>query len=123
MASPDALTIASLDPILGGPGWRDRLDSSLPLGAAAEKLFRETLKAAGNFGYVVSPKIDKNTIDRPHFFIAYGTKSREGLKAFRQTEYDALKLHAKNRANAKERKDRVPRSGVAETTGSSRSMA
>src|SRR5690606_1822198 len=49
VASPDAATIASLDPILGGPGWRNRLDTTLPLGPAAEKLFRETLKAEGNF--------------------------------------------------------------------------
>lgn len=70
-----------------------------------EKLFRETLKAAGEFTYVVSTKIDKNTADRPHFFLAYGTKSRAGLKAFLQTEYDALKSHARNRANAKEKRN------------------
>jgi hypothetical protein len=44
-----------LDQILGGPGWKDRLDpqldpgpAALDPGAAAEKLFREILKAAGN---------------------------------------------------------------------------
>jgi hypothetical protein len=52
----------------------------------------------------VSTKIDRPTADRPHFFIAYGTKSREGLKAFRETEYNALKLNARDRADAKERK-------------------
>jgi hypothetical protein len=66
-------------------------------------LFRETLKAVGNFEFVVSTKIDKATTERPHFFITYGTKSLEGLKVFRQTEYDALRHHEKNRANAKER--------------------
>ena len=45
--------------------------------------------------YVISTKIDKSTADRPHFFLAYGTKDRAGLKAFRQTEYDALRGHAK----------------------------
>jgi hypothetical protein len=92
-----------LNPILGGPGWRDRLDSSLERGPAVEKLFRETLKSIGNFEFVVSTKIDKATTERPHFFITYGTKSLEGLKLFRQTEYDALRLHERNRANAKER--------------------
>jgi hypothetical protein len=77
-------TIASLNPILGGPGWRDRLDPSLERGPAAEKLFRETLKAVGNFDFVVSTKIDKATTERPHFFITYGAKSLEGLKVFRQ---------------------------------------
>jgi hypothetical protein len=42
----------------------------------------------------------KATAERPHFFIAYGTKSAEGLKTFRETEYDALRRHAKDRANA-----------------------
>ena len=69
-----------------------------------EKLFRETLKASGRFSFVVSTKIDKATTERPHFFIAYGTKSADGLKTFRQTEYDALRKHAKNRASAMERR-------------------
>jgi len=102
--SDDESTIASLDPILGGPGWRDRLDPNLDRGPATEKLFRETLKSVGNFEFVVSTKIDKATTDRPHFFIAYGTKSIEGLKAFRETEYAALRTHEKNRANAREKK-------------------
>jgi hypothetical protein len=96
-------TIASLDPILGGPGWHDRLDANLDRGPAVEKLFRETLKSVGNFDFVISTKIDKATTERPHFFITYGTKSLEGLKVFRLTEYDALREHEKNRANSKER--------------------
>jgi three-Cys-motif partner protein len=96
--------IGSLDPILGGPGWRDRLDKTLPRGLAVEKLFRETLKQAGVFPFVVSTKIDKSTENRPHFFLVYGSKSAEGLKAFRETEFTALKKHVKDRANAKEKK-------------------
>ncbi len=102
--SDDENIVASLDPILGGPGWRDRLDPNLPRGSAVEKLFRETLRSAGNFDYVVSTKIDKSTAERPHFFITYGTKSPDGLKTFRQTEYDALREHEKNRATAREKK-------------------
>lgn len=47
--SDDPETVASLEPILGGPGWRDRLDPNLPRGLAVEKLFRNTLKCIGNF--------------------------------------------------------------------------
>jgi three-Cys-motif partner protein len=101
--SDDPDIVATLDPILGGPGWSERLDGNLPRGSAVEKLFRQTLKDVGQFKFVVSTKIDRATIDRPHFYIAYGTKNREGLKAFRQTEYVALREHAKNRANAKEK--------------------
>ena len=100
----DVRTIASLDPILGGPGWEARLDPTLPRGRAVEKLFRDNLALAGSFYFVVSTKIDRPTADRPHFFIAYGTKSRDGLKTFRETEYNALKLNARDRADAKERK-------------------
>ena len=102
--SDDEEIITSLNPILGGPGWRDRLDPNLPRGLAVEKLFRETLKSAGNFDFVISTKIDKATAERPYFFITYGTKHPDGLKTFRQTEYDALREHVKNRANAKEKK-------------------
>lgn len=96
--------IASLAPILGGPSWPDRIDPSLSRGLAVEKLFRETLKSVGNFDFVVSTKIDKATTERPHFFITYGTKSPNGLITFRQTEYDALRQHAKTRVSAKEKK-------------------
>jgi len=108
---PDEKIIASLDPILGGPGWKTRLDPKLKPGPAVEKLFRETLKAAGNFDHVVSTKIDKSTEERPHFFLAYGTKDRSGLKAFRETEYEALREHARNRSEALRRK-RETKSGI-----------
>lgn len=102
--SDDEQTVTSLNAILGGPGWRDRLDLNLPRGLAVEKLFRETLRSVGGFDFVVSTKIDKATAERPHFFIAYGTKSPHGLKAFRVTEYAALREYSKNRAVAKEKK-------------------
>jgi three-Cys-motif partner protein len=105
--SEDPEIVASLNPILGGPGWLQKLDADLPRGLAVEKLFRETLKSIGDFDFVVSTKIDKATAERPHFFIAYGTKNEQGLKTFRQIEYDALREHAKNRAHAKERKREV----------------
>jgi three-Cys-motif partner protein len=101
---PDPKIIASLDPILGGPGRQARLDPKLKKGLAMEKLFRENLKDAGKFSYVVSTKVDKITQDRPAFFLVYGTKNRAGLIAFRDTEYTALKEHAKNRSAAKSRK-------------------
>jgi hypothetical protein len=106
----DTKTISSLGPILGGPEWETRLDPNLSRGRAVEKLFRDNLAMVGNFDFVVSTKIDRPTADRPHFFIAYGTKSRDGLKAFREIEYNALKLNARDRADAKERK-RENRSG------------
>jgi hypothetical protein len=98
---------------LGGPGWVDRLDPNLGRGAAVEKLFRETLKAAGDFQFVVSTKIDKATAERPHFFITYGTKNSKGLKTFRDIEYAALREHERSRASARERR-REERSRIAD---------
>ncbi len=113
---PDEKITASLDPILGGPGWKERLDPSLPKGLAVEKLFRETLRQTGSFAHVVSTCIDKSTEDRPHFFLAYGTKDPAGLKAFRQTEWDALREHARNRAAAKDRR-RELKTGIVDLFG------
>lgn len=109
----DAKTVASLDPILGGPQWNQRLDHNLPRGLAVEKLFRDNLKTAGHFDYVVSTKIDRSIMDRPLFYIAYGTKSRAGLEAFREIEYSALRANARDRADAMERK-REGKSGSSE---------
>jgi len=103
-SSEDEQTIASLSPILGGPDWRERLDTTARRGLAVEKLFRGTLKSVGSFSFVISTKIDKATADRPYFFIIYGTKSLAGLKEFRQTEYNALRQHARARAGARERR-------------------
>jgi hypothetical protein len=55
--SDDPDIVSSLDPIFGGPGWRSRFDTTLPRGEAVLKLFRETLKVAGNFEYVVATKV------------------------------------------------------------------
>jgi three-Cys-motif partner protein len=111
--SEDEDIIASLDPILGGPGWVDRLDPTIDRGAAVEKLFREALKLAGGFQFVISTKIDKATAERPHFFITYGTKSPNGLKAFREIEYAALREHERSRAGAQEKR-REQRSSIPE---------
>jgi three-Cys-motif partner protein len=107
----DERTIASLNPILGGPGWQERIDETIPKGQAVEKLFRDTLQKVGEFEYVISTKIDRPTADRPLFFIVYGTKSSKGLEAFRDIEYRALRGQARDRANAKDRK-RETRTGA-----------
>lgn len=112
-AMSDQKTIASLDPILGGAGWEARLPPGLPRGRAVEKLFRETLRSAGDFKYVISTKIDRSAADRPLFFIVDGTKSPNGLREFREIEYQALRANARDRAHAKERK-RESRTGSAD---------
>jgi hypothetical protein len=104
VASNDPTIVASFNPILGA-NWKDRLDPNQTLGLAAEKLFRDELRNAGGFRYVLSTAIEKATVNRPHFSIAYATRSVSGLKSFRQVEYDALRGHARRRAEAKIKKD------------------
>ena len=103
--SDDPPTVASFERILGGPGWRDRLDPLLSPGLGAEKLFREALKDAGGFPFVLSTRIDKSAEESTHFFLVYGTKSPQGLKTFRDTEAKGLREHAKNRAHARDRRE------------------
>jgi three-Cys-motif partner protein len=101
-AMEDPKTIASLDPILGGPGWKTRLQHDVPLGQEIERTFRNVLKQAGAYKYVLSTRIDRPTADRPHFCIAYGTRASAGLKAFREVESSALRGHQHLRARAKQ---------------------
>jgi three-Cys-motif partner protein len=110
----DPKTIASLDPILGGPGWQHRLDPYLPTGHGVEQLFRDELRKSGGFKWVVSTPIDRPTSDRELFYIVYGTRSDVGLKTFRDIEYKALKAYETERSQAKQTKrvDRTKQPGL-----------
>lgn len=82
------------------PGWRDRIDRSLPPGEAAELLFRQELKAAGTFEHVVSTPIKKLS-DRTHFCITYGTRHSKGLEVYRSVERQALQDHEFRRLDSR----------------------
>ncbi|WP_157951561.1 three-Cys-motif partner protein TcmP [Agrobacterium pusense] len=99
-ASSDPATLASFDGILGA-NWKERLDLSLPREEALMALFTEQFRKAGKFEYVLSTPIEKIS-DRTHFHIVYGTRSPEGLAAYRNEEYAALKNHGMRRAAARE---------------------
>ncbi|MBY3575386.1 three-Cys-motif partner protein TcmP [Rhizobium laguerreae] len=99
-ASSDLATLASFDGILGA-NWQERLDRSLPREEALMSLFTEQFWKAGKFEYVLNTPIEKIS-DRTHFHIVYGTRSAEGLAAYRDVEYAALKSHGMRRAAARE---------------------
>lgn len=99
-ASSDPKTLASFDGILG-EGWQQRLDPSLPREETLMQLFREQFRKAGKFSYVLSTPIEKIS-DRTHFHIVYGTRSAEGLAAYRDVEHAALRDHGMRRASARE---------------------
>ncbi|ANL74251.1 methyltransferase domain-containing protein (plasmid) [Rhizobium phaseoli] len=99
-ASSDPTTLASFDGILGA-NWKERLDQSLPREDALMALFTDQFWNAGKFQHVVSTPIEKLS-DRTHFYIVYGTRSPEGLAAYREVEHVALKDHGMRRAAARE---------------------
>ena len=99
-ASSDPKTLASFDGILGSD-WKERLDSALPREEALMALFTEQFWKAGQFSYVLNTPIEKIS-DRTHFHVVYGTRSAEGLAAYRDVEYAALKDHGMRRAAARE---------------------
>ncbi|RWL00926.1 MAG: hypothetical protein EOR56_34410 [Mesorhizobium sp.] len=91
---------ASFDGILG-KDWRNRLDSALPRHEAVQVLFADEFRKAGKFGYVLSTPIDKLS-DWQHFSIVYGSRSPEGLAAYREIEFAAMKAHGMRRHEAKQ---------------------
>jgi hypothetical protein len=48
----DPKTVASLNSILGGAGWKSRLKGDVPLGEEVERTFRNVLKQSGEYQYV-----------------------------------------------------------------------
>ncbi len=99
-ASSDPKTLASFDGILG-QRWQQRLDPLVPREEGLMALFSEQFRQAGGFRYVLNTPIEKIS-DRTHFHIVYGTRSAEGLAAYRDVEHAALKDHDMRRASARE---------------------
>jgi three-Cys-motif partner protein len=99
----DEKTVASFNGFLGSDDWQAELDPTLPRGIAALNLFKDRLKATGNFKYVASTNIEMSAKDRTHFFIVYGTKDYAGLELFREQEFKTKLEHGVNRLSAKRR--------------------
>lgn len=90
----------SFDGILGKE-WRNRLDPALPRHEAVQLLFADEFRKTGKFAYVLSTRIDKLS-DRQDFSIVYGSRSPEGLAAYRKIEFVAMKAHGMRRREAKQ---------------------
>jgi len=93
-----------------GIGWRERVHDLVQAGDLRTRgeilteLYRERLKSVGDFRYAVTTKIEKATMDRPHFFLAYGTRNSTGLETYRGIEMKALRLQESVRRVAKDLK-------------------
>lgn len=74
------------------------------------------VKASGGFTYVVSTIVLHPTDNRTHFHLIYGTRSKEGLRVFRDIEASVMKDQNAIHATAQQQK-RVDRSGRPELWG------
>lgn len=68
------------------------------------------VKDTGRFDYVVSTIVLHPTDNRTHFHLIYGTRSIEGLRAFRDTEASVMKEQTTIHATAQQQK-RIERTG------------
>jgi len=59
------------------------------------------VKTAGAFRHVVSAVVLNPRADRTHYHLVYGTRSNEGLVAFRETEASAVKVQRNVRAKVR----------------------
>ena len=105
---------ASYNLPFGDPNWRIRFDSLQQSGMGREEavleLFREQLKAVGEYSYVISARILRPTADRSHFYLVYGTRNRKGLIEFRSVEKKAMEAEELSRIEA-QRDRQVSRTG------------
>jgi hypothetical protein len=95
---------ASYNLPFGDSNWRSRFEALLSSGLGREEavleLFREQLKAVGEFTYVLSARIQRPTADRSHFYLVYGTRNQKGLIEFRNVEKKAMAAEEHSRIEA-----------------------
>lgn len=99
---------ASFDALLGEDAsayrarWRslDGLDRE----DAIVRTYCERVRLVGGFTHCVSTVIVNPTSDRTHYHLVYGTRSRNGLATFRETERQVTPYQRDARAKAKQRR-------------------
>ncbi len=87
--------------IFADENWQDSLDTSLHPSVAVPKLFSQRLKKVGNFKYVAATEVLKESADRTHFHLFYGTRHLKGLEVFRDIQRKAGKEQDHHRTKLK----------------------
>jgi len=102
----DPKIVASLAPIMGGPGWQRQLDPEAP-DRAAETMrhARKVLQDSTGYAYACSTIINREIEDRPHFALMIGTNKPIGVSTFRDVERNALRAYEGKRQQSKEAAD------------------
>jgi len=111
---PRPETIATFDPVFGGPDWYKEIESRIAAGMEREEailaVYLERLRSAGRFTHVTSTPVLKPLSQRAYFHLVYGTHHRKGLIEFRHVEKQTFPEQEKVRRSTKA-KDRVERTG------------
>ena len=105
---PNPSIIETMNRLIPGANWRGLLDVAKAAGASPEARedilvdgFRAGLRAAGNYDYVTSLVVQKPLADRTLYHLVFGTRSRDGLSVFRDSQIKALLAQAAVRASEK----------------------
>jgi three-Cys-motif partner protein len=104
---------ASFAELFGGPGWETPVRTGVPREDAIVELYRERMRAAGEFAHVTSTRILKPIHDRSYFYLVYGTRHFKGLVEFREVERKAVNEQERVRFAAKQER-REARTGQTE---------
>lgn len=106
----------SFDDLFGGEGWREVIQRGARREDAIVTLYRERMKASGQFQFATSTRIKKPLSDRSYFYLVYGTRHPDGLVEFRKVEEKEVAEQERVRLDAQQI-ERVGRSGQAELFG------
>ena len=117
VSHPNPNIIDTMNRLIPGADWRGLLDVAKATGAPPEAregilvdAFRSALRAAGNYDYVTSLVVQKPLADRTLYHLVFGTRSRDGLRVFRDSQVKALEAQADVRSSEKS-KHKVAKTG------------
>ena len=108
VSHPNPAIVDVIGRLIPGADWQQALDLSRAAGAtpkAREEIlvdaFRTAIRSTGNFHYVTSLVVQKPLVDRTLYHLVFGTRSRQGLSVFRDSQVRALEAQAKVRVGEK----------------------
>ena len=117
VSHPNPSIIDTMNRLIPGADWRNLLDVAKATGAPSDARegilvdgFRSALRTVGHYDHVTSLVVQKPLADRTLYHLVFGTRSRDGLRVFRDSQIKALVAQADVRASGKS-KAKAERSG------------
>lgn len=108
VSHPNPAIVDVISRLIPGADWQQALDISRAAGATPKvreeilvDAFRTAIRSTGNYNYVTSLVVQKPLVDRTLYHLVFGTRSRQGLSVFRDSQVRALEAQAKVRVGEK----------------------